>query len=311
MTPIAALVCAVAIAEWGPIRVDAEGVPLPPGVIARIGSTRMRHDGWLSEVHFTSDGRRTLGYHNGTLSTWDARTGRRLRADTLPGMNHNCSAWRADGRLVYVAAVRDGEQYSAHLRTLDVETGTVETVKRFADGSPYVSPDGTRVALRNNGYVRVYDTRTGKAVGETRLSISDYDPAVVVISPDNRLLAAVYSGWVEVREIATGNVAYTGVPAASSQYRDAVFSPDGRELCFVWEKQKFAVEVIDLKTETRTELTACDSFYSPTYSPDGLTIYGIRNSETRADRPHDEGGRLARQRLLAGHGNAIGPVAGR
>ena len=37
-------------------RVDREGVPLPPGVLTRIGSSRMRHAGTVYDLNFTPDG---------------------------------------------------------------------------------------------------------------------------------------------------------------------------------------------------------------------------------------------------------------
>ncbi|WP_149114328.1 hypothetical protein [Limnoglobus roseus] len=188
---------------------------------------------------------------------------------------------------MYAVVVRDGNESEVQFRVRDVRAGTVTTQMRFKDATGVCfSPDGTRMAVRDSGLVRVFDTHTREKVGETRLAVSDSEPHTLAISADNRLLLAVFPSWFEVREIATGNMPFSGVPTLGRLSRDAVLSPDGRELCLVHEgEKKFFVEVIDLKTEQRRDLTESQSFYSPTYSRDRRTIFGLRDSElVRIDR---------------------------
>jgi WD40 repeat protein len=51
--------------------VDREGVPLPPGSIARLGSTRLRHGG-MTDFSFLPDGKTLLtAGTDGVLRYWD------------------------------------------------------------------------------------------------------------------------------------------------------------------------------------------------------------------------------------------------
>src|SRR5262245_26563902 len=58
-------------------RVDADGVPLPPGVLARLGSGRLRRaDG---PIEFAPDGKSLAAVGADAVRIWDAATGKLLR----------------------------------------------------------------------------------------------------------------------------------------------------------------------------------------------------------------------------------------
>jgi WD40 repeat protein len=64
-------------------RVDREGVPLPPGAIARFGSTRLRHGG-MTDFTFLPDGNTLLTVGtDGFLRYWDLKTGLQKRAKSF------------------------------------------------------------------------------------------------------------------------------------------------------------------------------------------------------------------------------------
>src|SRR5205085_2041422 len=67
-------------------RVDAEGVPLPPGVLARLGSSRMRHADGLRTILFSPDGKSLAASSRlaDDVRIWDARTGRLIRRLDIP-----------------------------------------------------------------------------------------------------------------------------------------------------------------------------------------------------------------------------------
>ncbi len=258
MTPAAVLLaCTVGIADWGPVRLDAEGVPLPPGVTARLGSSRFRSPGDLIDLRFTPDGRQLVGITARAVCVWDARTGRRIAIHT--GFRRIMRLGiRPDGGIVLIVGGVGGLQSIV----LDRESG------RFLHRRPLnedhddlaLSADGTRIALRSGGLVQVLDAETGKTVGDLRFSISDISPNHFAFSPDGKHLVAVFSqNWTEVREVATGNMPYSGTAGdAESDVQEVAFSADGRELLRLVhsEKKPYRLEAIDLKAEqARTLLT--------------------------------------------------------
>src|SRR5579872_3860664 len=68
---------------------DLNGDLLPPGAIARLGTTRLRHHkGKILDAAFSSDGKvlATLAWDN-RLRIWDAATGRELQNIDLKSMS--------------------------------------------------------------------------------------------------------------------------------------------------------------------------------------------------------------------------------
>src|SRR3989442_7375102 len=61
-----------------PARRDLEGEPLPPGVLARMGSARLRH---VVSTLFTSDGKALIGIgdRGSSIYVWDVGSGRLVK----------------------------------------------------------------------------------------------------------------------------------------------------------------------------------------------------------------------------------------
>jgi WD40 repeat protein len=66
-------------------RVDAQGDPLPPGAVARLGSMRWRHGDQIQSVCFSHDGKRiaSASLGDGSVRIWDAATGQLLHRFSL------------------------------------------------------------------------------------------------------------------------------------------------------------------------------------------------------------------------------------
>jgi RNA polymerase sigma factor (sigma-70 family) len=75
---------------------------LPPSKdVLRLGATRLRHGGSVSQLALSPDGTRVAAYGGGNLSVWDTRTGDLARRVELPKQTERLQAslvWLADGR---------------------------------------------------------------------------------------------------------------------------------------------------------------------------------------------------------------------
>jgi WD40 repeat protein len=67
------------------LRVDADGEPLPPGAIVRLGTTRFRRGGMPTGVAFLDANTLVSSGSDGFLRVWHAPDGRQLRA--IDGVN--------------------------------------------------------------------------------------------------------------------------------------------------------------------------------------------------------------------------------
>src|SRR5687767_12340113 len=67
-----------AAAPFAP-RTDRHGDPLPPGAVARLGTTRWRSAGGMRHLVAHPDGKHVLSSDGQRLAFWELRTGRRTR----------------------------------------------------------------------------------------------------------------------------------------------------------------------------------------------------------------------------------------
>jgi WD40 repeat protein len=147
-------------------RTDLYGDPLPPGVMARLGTVRLRHGG--ASVAFSRDGKHLISCDkNGTIRFWDTATGKQRRQNQLP--------WER------------------------ARKGFEGIEGMIAVG---LSPDGATVAGWDRHTISVCDTDTGKERGRIpSISPIRQDVFVFTFSPDSKLLAVQTPG--ERQEILT------------------------------------------------------------------------------------------------------------
>jgi WD40 repeat protein len=184
-------------------RLDADGLPLPPGALVRLGSTRFRHREPISFLGFAAaTGRVLAASRDGDARLWDVARGKQVWRLSNPG--------KRDGTFVY-----------ADLRVL-------------------LSRDGTTAAWREDGPVVVVDTATNKEVrrfptDQLRKDAHFQDQGrLLSISADGRLLLAAEEDLYEegsrfgVWNTATGQLVWR-VQLDKGWYAErAELSPDGK-----------------------------------------------------------------------------------
>src|SRR4051794_33017748 len=75
-------------APAGKPRLDVNGVALPPGAVARVGSAVFRHPAPVAIVLFAGPDRLLCATKAGEVFLWDLAKGRLLRRWNLPGTSY-------------------------------------------------------------------------------------------------------------------------------------------------------------------------------------------------------------------------------
>jgi WD40 repeat protein len=223
---------------------DRHGDPLPPGVVARFGTVRLRMSD-AATLDFTPDSKGIVAVGHYSVKLFDRATGRLVRG-IEPGPGYvTASVVAPDGKTAYTlhgrrvvasdlttgraSVLYDGEIYIAHHAQLAVS----------ADGKvlAVADPDNqaTRPENRRKAYVRLIDTATGKSLFYTERY--RMDGKALSLSPDGSLFTL---GLGSQQGLMTyGLVAYD-VKADREAFRlekvyvpFVAFSPDGRTLAVV------------------------------------------------------------------------------
>jgi RNA polymerase sigma factor (sigma-70 family) len=174
-------------------RTDRYGDALPPGAVARFGTVRWRHAGWVTGVAFAPDGKAMASAVDegsevdGTVRLWDAASG----VETACLRGHKSIVfgltWSADGKTL-VSVGNDGMIFvwdvAARRRRISWEGHPGSMAVAAA-----ISPDGKLLASGGGDRtLMLWDLATGKEVrrlgGDERLVQS------VAFSPDGKSLAA-------------------------------------------------------------------------------------------------------------------------
>lgn len=189
-------------------RTDADGVPLPDGAVARLGSSRFRYTARATgRVAFSPDGKLLAVASDGVL-LFDVATGRLVHR-LLPADRYHSPVVRflADGQRVAVGFGR-------------FPSGARLTFFTLADGKPAaspdltgqrathvidVTPDGSRALLLEAGRrVYLWDFKAGRELWAAKLAPSQ---RVLPPTPDGKWFAVTSSREADLRDADTGKVA--------------------------------------------------------------------------------------------------------
>jgi RNA polymerase sigma factor (sigma-70 family) len=213
---------------------DPSGDPLPPGALARQGSSRLSQGGPIAGLAFSPDGRIVAscggddGAEDRAIHLWNVATGQEmicLRGDK--GLYRLC--FSPDGKRLASGGL------GSPLRLWDVATGKERC--RFGEGTPWLSdltfsPDGKLLASlcgEGDGHsVTLWDTATGKLVRTWKAP--QREMWNLAFAPDAATLAtAGADNALHLWDVASGTERRRIEVDAVRRYgRSLAFAPDGQ-----------------------------------------------------------------------------------
>jgi WD40 repeat protein len=230
-----ALITAISAAPEERGRTDADGLPLPDGALARLGSTRFRVARSVRGLAYSPDGTvLAAAGEDGVLSLWDPATGKELRRLTAPEGGTSFfqgAAFSPDGK-------RLGEfDQNGAVRVWDLESGKplARLDGDYCGGRLAFSPDGKKLAVCGGRRVgdkvvrdaKLWDATTGKELRD----FGEADMAIAY-SPDGGAVATCLGEKIFLWDPEKGErrrVIATGQQAVFTM----VFASDGKALASV------------------------------------------------------------------------------
>lgn len=256
-----ACLCLTATVPWAsgaphqpvPARVDQHDDSLPPGVVARLGTTRLRHGGNATRVAFSPDGATVAASGpNHTVIFWETATGKEVRR--IPARSPGSFLFTADGKHLVVGERPDGiylldaasgkDLRPFQARGVQAEWLVLSPDSRFALSARTIVPPGPSLppgvtlpdALKRSNEVVLWlgDVTTGQEV--RRFRIPNGTLTSLVFCPDGkRFVSACPEDGVRLWEAATGQVvrhflqpAPNQPPRPSHRVHLVVVSADGK-----------------------------------------------------------------------------------
>lgn len=219
---------------------DRFGDPLPPRVLARIGTTRLRHGGQIYQLAFSPHGQTLASTgRDGMLRLWEAATGKELHRFGTVDRPAHYFAFAADGGfLVSGSGHQDVSQW-------DVGTGTqLRSLKNpgYWFQRVAVSPNNKLIAAAGDRHrIPLWDAGTGQVLRTLNGKEDSTFPPAIAFSPDSKTLAAAKTDrTIPLWDVATGiELRRFSVPLGPGEKPsakpnnpiwDLAFSPDGKVL---------------------------------------------------------------------------------
>ncbi len=205
---------------------DRHGDPLPEGVLARLGTVRLRAIG--AEVRFSPDGKSILTIIGGRrVKLWDADTGQLREQRELPIEDSRLTCLSPDGGTLAI----QGVNFDAPLDIWDVSSGKRRHRLKMPEGQGIYraafSPDGKTLAVAEYGLkriVRLWDMESGE---QRLLNEQAQTPEGLTFSPDGKRLATAGHSHITCWNLAGGEQLWQ---VRSPYGRRLAFTPDGRTL---------------------------------------------------------------------------------
>jgi WD40 repeat protein len=250
-----------------PPRTDREGVPLPPGAIARLGTTRLRP--MASELAFRDD-RTLITCGSGRIVRfWDVATGKVKRIRELPGPSIASAFPSPDGSRIAVAdtdglSVWDTER-GVRLHQFRLRDDRILSGIAFSTNGRYLAA----AEYAGMGFVHVWDLNSGES---RMLGQMPQYVALMTFSPDGkRLVLAVEDRTLRCWDVGSGKELWK----RPQRPRGLGFSPDGRILAVGDPSDQTQVHLIDAATGKpldEHQFPGVRGVFRVHFSPEGKTL---------------------------------------
>jgi WD40 repeat protein len=266
---------------------DRYGDPLPPGALARIGTTRLRHGESLFFAGFAADGKTLIGAGpDQVIRFWDLAAGKELR-HIKPAQGQGFASVQISGDGATLAAVIDNQT----IQLWDAVSGKEGRNRKDAISNINIalSADGKLIAfLASDQTLRVWDTTAAEGpriLAKLEPGVQGqpgFAPAILTLSGDGKILAlggaqgmdGVVRRWevAAARELDKLSGFAGGVQALA-------FAPNGKSLA-VADGRRQAIHVVDLATSKVLQQFSGPQGAGPTapaFAPDGKTLAAVSN----------------------------------
>ncbi len=261
-----------------PPRVDAEGVPLPDGVLTRIGSSKFRHAGMIEHLVYSHDGTRIFGRgRDRGVVCWDASTGKTLWNTPVEEANYRGSLLHRHPDQKHVVTLS-----KSGVVWLDAANGKIArnapVPKLSYTRIALMSPDGGVLAMQGESVLQLLDARTGKL--KHLIDHESTHPDALWFSPDGKTLLA-RSGDKKIVRVDVENGRFVqSFPLDSKRATQASFSPDGKQMFLVTtdeDEKNYQAAIWDLET-VKERVRLVDPFDAnrimlAKFSPDSKSLY--------------------------------------
>ncbi len=291
-----------------PAGTDLNGDPLPPGALARMGTTRFRHGSAVNFVGFAGDGKKVVtASQDGAIRLWELKTGKEIHRFEVKQPEQRGGPQANPGAPIRVnvygpgmsgvALSSDGKTLAAMagttLQLWSVETGKeLHQIKLPAFGTSGLTflPDGKTLAARGNDRTLYFwSVETGKEVRQHKAKQPDNVRGGVFFiggagtgglsfSPDGKTLATAemefanqkIEAYVKLTEVETGKE-IRRIKGAQNNLGAVTFAPDGKSLVYASGKTIYQCE-----TATGKEIRQFDgpqgSVMALVFAPGGKTL---------------------------------------
>lgn len=257
-----------------PTRVDLYGDPLPPGAIARIGTTRLGSAPRVSTLAFASDGNLIVtGSSDGRVTLWESATGR--PSVTMEGHTHavdSVSFSAEDG----ILASASGWSADPSVRLWKAPEGAA-LAPQEGEAPAVFAPDGQSLAARYRGTkIRVWELVDAPGLFR-ELRVMDTGAAAerpingLAWSPDSKTIASVGSDLtIRLWDAATGRMARGMMEPGNPLC--AAFSHDGTVLVTGSADRRLRFWEVGTGKEIETLEAHEGPIQRVQFTPDGKTL---------------------------------------